>query len=73
MSVPPDDRLPFEDPVDRAIARMVIEGASNKAIATETGLPEGTVKWRVHRLYERLGVGSRTSFALALKDLLERG
>jgi DNA-binding NarL/FixJ family response regulator len=71
MSTPPDDRLPFEDPLDRAIARMVMEGAPNKVIATQTGLPEGTVKWRLHRMYDRLRVTSRTSFALALRDLLE--
>lgn len=55
--------------MDRAIARMVMEGAPNKVIASRTGMPEGTVKWRLHRMYDRLGVASRTAFALALRDL----
>ena len=73
MPNPPKDRTPLEDPLDRSIAQMVLEGAPNKAIARALDIPEGTVKWRLHRLYERLGVSSRMSFALALRDLPEEG
>ncbi len=64
------DVSPFSDDVDRQIAHMVIEGAPNKVIATRTGLPLGTVKWRLHRMYRRLEVHSRTTFAMAARDLL---
>lgn len=46
-----------------------MQGESNKAIAAALGLAEGTVKWRLHRLYERLGVQSRAQFVLKLRDL----
>lgn len=49
---------------------MVIEGAPNKVIARRTGLPLGTVKWRLHRMYQRLGVHTRTTFAMSVRDLL---
>ena len=64
------DASPFGDDVDRQIAHMVIEGAPNKVIATRTGLPLGTVKWRLHRMYRRLGVHTRTTFAMSVQDLL---
>ncbi len=73
MSNSPDTSPPFSDDVDRRIAHMVIEGAPNKVIASATGLALGTVKWRLHRMYRRLGVHSRTTFAMSVRDLLDRG
>lgn len=64
---------PFVDDVDRRIAHMVIGGAPNKVIASRTDLPLGTVKWRLHRMYTRLGVNSRTAFAMRVRDLLDAG
>lgn len=60
---------PFEDDLDRRIAHMVFDGLTNKAVAARAGIPEGTVKWRLHRMYRRLGVESRTRFVLTLRDL----
>jgi DNA-binding NarL/FixJ family response regulator len=59
----------FEKDVDRRIAQLVLKGQPNKAIATATGLPVGTVKWRLHRMYLELGVSSRSQFVLAVRDL----
>lgn len=56
--------IEFDDPTDRHIVQLLLEGASNKAIARALGLPIGTVKRRLHRLYGGLGVTSRTQFAL---------
>lgn len=67
------DPSPFNDDVDRQIAHMVIAGAPNKVIASRTGLPLGTVKWRLHRMYQRLGVHTRTTFAMSVRDLLDAG
>lgn len=61
---------PFADEMDRAVAQMVLDGETNRAIARRVDLPEGTVKWRLHRMYERLGVGSRVQFAIRVRDLL---
>ena len=58
----------FTDDLDRAIARLVIEGLPNKAIAARVEIPEGTVKWRLHRMYGRVGVQSRSRFVLEVRD-----
>ena len=60
----------FTDEVDVAIARLVVAGLPNKAIAARLGMPEGTVKWRLHRMYGRAGVQTRTRFVLVLRDLV---
>jgi DNA-binding NarL/FixJ family response regulator len=70
--VTPESQSPrtvLEDELDRTITRMVLAGQTNKAIARAAGIPEGTVKWRLHRMYRRLGVSSRVAFALALRRL----
>lgn len=58
----------FADDLDEVIARLVVEGLPNKAIAARTGMPEGTVKWRLHRMYQRAGVQTRSRFVLELRD-----
>lgn len=63
----------FTDEVDEAIAGLVVEGLPNKAIAARLGIPEGTVKWRLHRMYGRAGVQSRTRFVLAMRDRFADG
>jgi DNA-binding NarL/FixJ family response regulator len=60
----------FTDEVDRAIARLVVEGLPNKAIAARMEMPEGTVKWRLHRMYGRVGVLTRSRFVLEVRDRL---
>ncbi len=67
---PPEESSPFADDTDREIARMLIAGEPNKVIARSTGLALGTVKWRLHRMYTRLGVHSRTAFAISVQGLL---
>ncbi|HYP23527.1 MAG TPA: helix-turn-helix transcriptional regulator [Actinomycetota bacterium] len=62
-------QAPWTDETDETIARLVVEGLPNKAIAARLGIPEGTVKWRLHRMYGRAGVQSRTRFVLVLRDL----
>ena len=64
-------KRPFNDEIDREIARMLVDGAPNKAIARKTGLALGTVKWRLHRMYRRIGVHSRTAFAIAVREMVE--
>jgi two-component system nitrate/nitrite response regulator NarP len=53
---------------ERAIIREVREGRRNREIAAELGLSEPTVKIYLHRLYQKLGVSSRTALALLVAD-----
>jgi two-component system nitrate/nitrite response regulator NarL len=58
------------DPLDalsareRAVATLVQRGLRNKEIADELGLTEGTVKVHLHKVFEKLGVRSRTDLIL---------
>lgn len=54
-------------PREREIVTLVAEGQSNKEIARQLGLTDGTVKIHLHNIYRKLEVGNRTSLtALAL-------
>ena len=48
------------------ISRLVAQGLRNRSIAEELGLSEGTVKVYLNRVYEKLGVASRTELVLAM-------
>jgi DNA-binding NarL/FixJ family response regulator len=47
----------------RDIVQLVAQGFSNKEIALQLGIAEGTVKLHLHRLYDRLGVRNRKALA----------
>lgn len=49
---------------ERQISWLVAQGRRNRDIAAELGITEGTVKVRLHKIYEKLGVGSRTELAI---------
>jgi len=49
---------------ERAVALLVQRGLRNKEIADELGLTEGTVKVHLHKVFEKLGVRSRTDLIL---------
>ncbi len=53
------------------IAQAVAVGKRNRDIADEIGTTEGSVKVYLHRIYEKLGIGSRTELAVLV--LRERG
>jgi two-component system nitrate/nitrite response regulator NarL len=63
-----DIAKPFSELSDRQqeVATLVRGGLSNKMIARELGLSEGTVKVHLHKIYERLGVRSRSELMSAL-------
>lgn len=48
------------------VAARLAQGSSNKFIARELGLTEGTVKTYVHRLLKLLGASNRTEAALSI-------
>src|SRR3954452_1829339 len=49
------------------IARLVAQGLSNKHIARELAISEGTVKIHLHNTYEKLGSVNRTSLAVLMQ------
>jgi DNA-binding NarL/FixJ family response regulator len=51
---------------ERQIASMVALGLSNKEIARELSLAEGTVKIHLHNAFQKLGVSSRTALVALL-------
>jgi DNA-binding NarL/FixJ family response regulator len=46
------------------VAHLVVRGLSNKEVARELGLSEGTVKVHVHRILQKVGARSRYSLIL---------
>jgi two-component system, NarL family, response regulator len=57
-------------PREMTVLRELASGKSNKQIAAVLGIVEGTVKLHVTRVYEKLGVSSRTE---AMGTALRRG
>jgi DNA-binding NarL/FixJ family response regulator len=51
------------------VLRWVARGASNKEIASQLRIAEGTVKNHVTNILEKLGVGDRTNAALRAREL----
>jgi len=49
---------------ERSVAELVVKGLRNRDIAAELGIGEGTVKVHLHKIFEKLGVSSRTELAL---------
>jgi two-component system nitrate/nitrite response regulator NarP len=46
-------------PRERQVAFLVTRGLSNKDVARELGLSEGTVKSHLHNIFQKLGAKSR--------------
>jgi DNA-binding NarL/FixJ family response regulator len=55
---------------EREVLSLIVGGKSNREIAAELGITEGTVKCHVTTLLERLGVSDRTQAVVAA---LQRG
>jgi RNA polymerase sigma factor (sigma-70 family) len=49
------------------VATLVCGGLSNKKIAKQLGVSEGTVKAHLHAIYDKLHVQSRTDLIVASK------
>jgi len=55
----------FLTPRQREIFDLIVLGTSNKEIARELGLSQGTVKIHIAKLFRKLGVRRRGGVALA--------
>lgn len=60
------ERLPRQELSAREteVLRLVVEGKSNKQIAAELGLSDGTVRIHLSHIFEKLGVHDRTQAAM---------
>lgn len=50
------------------LLRLVVNGHSNREIASELCISEGTAKVHLHRIYKKLGVKSRTALTRYVRD-----
>ncbi|MEN9790404.1 MAG: Response regulator protein VraR [Gemmatimonadota bacterium] len=57
-------------PRELTLARLVAQGLSNRAIATQLGITEGTVKLHLSHIYQKLGVANRIGLVLRARDRL---
>ncbi len=55
-------------PKERALVDLVAKGLRNRDIAETLGITEGTVKVYLHRIYQQVGVSSRTELAIWARD-----
>lgn len=56
-------------PREREILELLAEGHPNKTIADRLGLTDGTVRWHLRHVYEKLHVRSRTEAVLKFHSL----
>ena len=50
------------------VARAAASGLSNKELAMQLGVAEGTIKNHLHAIYERLGLDGRIALLLYLRE-----
>jgi DNA-binding CsgD family transcriptional regulator len=65
----PQETNPFTER-EKDVARILLQGKSNKQIALELGITSRTVEFHLRNIYTKLGVASRTE---AILKLAERG
>lgn len=53
---------------ERQILGLLNDGLSNAQLAKRCFISEGTVKWYLHNLYEKLAVGNRTALLRAARE-----
>jgi two-component system nitrate/nitrite response regulator NarL len=71
----PDDSSPFDEltPRENEILNLLAEGQSNKVIARNLGISDGTVKLHVKAILRKLGVHSRVEAAVIAVEQGLRG
>ena len=70
-AAPPNAALSTLTPRQRGVLELLVQGKSNKAIARDLDLGEGTVKVHMAALFRSLGVRTRTAAAVAGGRLLQ--
>jgi DNA-binding NarL/FixJ family response regulator len=68
--IPPPE-IKFTEKVSQVI-RLLLEGKSNKQIASQLGISTRAVEHHLTHVYEKLGVCSRTEAIIKLISLFEK-
>jgi RNA polymerase sigma factor (sigma-70 family) len=55
-------------PREREILELLAQGFPNKEIAKKVGVSDGTVRWHLRHVYDKLHVRSRTEAALKFRS-----
>ena len=63
-------RLEMLSERERQIALLVVKGLTNKAIAKELGVAEGTVKVHLRTMYQKFGIYRRAKLAVEIQSEL---
>jgi DNA-binding NarL/FixJ family response regulator len=56
---------------EREVMLLAIKGLTNKVIARELNITEGTIKLHLHRIYQKLGVKSRFALTILAKNIVK--
>jgi DNA-binding CsgD family transcriptional regulator len=59
-------KLAVFSPRENEVAKLVLQGKSNKQIAFQLGITERTVEFHLKNVYAKLGIGSRMELAVKL-------
>lgn len=54
---------------ERQVMLLVAKGLTNKAVADQLGISEGTIKLHLHKVYRKLGVSSRFELTVLVSKL----
>ena len=57
-------------PREREILELLAQGFANKEIAHRVGVSDGTVRWHLRHVYDKLHVRSRTEAALKFRSVM---
>jgi two-component system NarL family response regulator len=70
---PADDSLAELTQREREIVRLIVEGASNKEVASSLNISERTVKGHLSNVFQKLGVTDRLKLMLYVREGKIRG
>lgn len=70
---PTDDSLAELTPREREIVRLIVDGASNKEVASSLNISERTVKGHLSNVFQKLGVTDRLKLMLYVREGKIRG
>ena len=68
LAASPPNETSSLTPRETEIVRAISRGQSNKEVARELQISEGTVKMHLHRIYEKLNVRNRTELSAIARD-----